>query len=392
MCSRSSPILLMATVLLAFPILNAAEEITVHPDLARSLEILAETWKVMDRFRTEIWPGWDDYKDDAFFLTIPRLQDLLINPPIEPEQQGFHKLLETLEGRLLFLRVPGLMDSSWNGVMNLALGGIGFRTIQFRPHSRYNTRYSYGYFRDILADLPDSPFLQKLAASQQYRISLIVHEMFHRLQEKRNREKEENARLFMHPGFSERPVVRELREAEGKALAWALLARKQEQVISWANRFLSVRQQRRRLQNNGSTRWERAKEYSEGGAEYAATRMLHILFEKRYRPQVVAGASPDWLPAVENRLLLRIAAALVRHSSDRFARDQHRVWWSYYSGMAQGLILDRLCGQEWKRRFFDSGVYFETLIREYSRAAELLPTDGSSGREQARVKITVKGN
>lgn len=47
--------------------------------------------------------------------------------------------------------------------------------------------------------------------------------------------------------------------------------------------------------------------------------------------------------------------------------DENRILTRcYYYGLAQGFILDRLCGNEWKAGFFADGVYFDTELMRRS--------------------------
>ena len=204
--------------------------------------------------------------------------------------------------------------------------------------------------------------------SAEHHVTLILHEAFHAFQatvaqERFLRAEAATALEERYPWHDE--VQEGAWEEELAHLADALAADDDEEATNLARRFLEAREARRAGLGRELIRYEREREWLEGGAKYVELASWRVAdTTEAYRP--VEGIRDDG----------------AFHGYER----AHRAWQRelgqlrrsagqgetlfYYSGMALGFLLDRFLAG-WKRRAMEPGVYFDGLLEE-----ALLPSPG----------------
>jgi hypothetical protein len=125
-------------------------------------------------------------------------------------------------------------------------------------------------------------------------------------------------------------------------LAGGMQAASAEEASGQALRFLAAREERRARLDPSLVDYERQREWVEGLAKYTELEM--------WRRAVYPSFGRQWSKETAET---RRAASALNDRETRFC----------YSGLAQGLMLDRL-RPGWRQRILDDGVWLEDLLRD----------------------------
>jgi hypothetical protein len=341
--------------------LFAQDQVQLDPSLRHAVDLVGESWNALDTVISEVWPGWDTYRDEIYFTAIPGVQDILINPPADPGG-GYTQLEITLDGRAVYVRTPSPLERIWGGAHRFRLAGKRFKAAQFHPMSR---EYSDKVCRNLIkrlhwGELPEG--IKKLNHSAEFYMRMIIHEAFHRWQENLNKAKIVNAE---HPSpHSVSPRHDLFLELEGKILADALQCSDRVKLIRLSQKFLFARKERRGFLTEKDIQWERRNEFMEGSAQYVEYKTYLALNDITYKPKYLQAGANGFSHFTHGDALRKLLDRQVRETPKNLHDPNEALIWPYYFGLAQGFILDRLCGHKWKENFFEDGVYFETLLAE----------------------------
>lgn len=325
-----------------------------------------EAWSLIGSQQNPIWPGWDASSTPLLFY-LPGEQDVLINHPNPP--QGFLPydgpvrfsdwVIQVRNGPTLFAIDGQNTATEVNGVPTLAVAD-----------TLSNLRNKVA---TMVADTkPADQKLQALhaldlAADPYDELALVVHEAFHVFQEKQAPDKGADEMLLLnYPVFSVQNNVGFA--LEGLALAQALRAKDDAEFRSAAMRWLAVRKDRRVGLPARAVEYEDGTEYNEGLATYTQYRLYQVLEGRSPGPamawvQGFAGYG-DLAPQREHLIesMVQNLSGEVAVNGDPYGTAPLRMR-LYYSGMAAGVLLDRL-SPGWKSRVFAPDVSLTSLAEE----------------------------
>ena len=149
-------------------------------------------------------------------------------------------------------------------------------------------------------------------------------------------------------------------KAELNTLADALSATQEQRTVIFADRFLTLRRDRRNVFHlePALVNLERLREWEEGLGKYTELAIWkRAASDKLYKPVQALGEDPDFdgyttYPSKWGEELITLR--LQSHANEvRF----------YYSGMAQAFLLDRL-NPEWRTTFLQGNAFLEDLLSE----------------------------
>jgi hypothetical protein len=362
------------------------------PDSTRSLALgvspllvdaAAEVWGVIARPENPIWPGWNA-SDTPLLLYLPGRQDLLIGHPHPPE--GFDPYTGPLrfpDAVMMVKDGPTLIaDDGQNTARDIG----GTRTLVVAdPLS--NLR------QDVASMIADprpaaekirTLELEDLAADAYDQLALIVHEAFHVHQDRVAPDRGSNEMLLLYY-----PVLSAENNAafglEGVALERAVAARDVADCRAEALRWLAVREYRRALLPARAIQYEDGVEFTEGTAEYTEYRLFEVLEGRKPSPGLerAQGFSGFGDLSPQRRALL----ARMRRHLDGDVNVNNAPYGTaplrkrlYYSGMAIGLLLDRLA-PDWKHDLATTDSSLTALAR---RAIHASPAELASAWEAER--------
>lgn len=225
-----------------------------------------------------------------------------------------------------------------------------------------------GLAEEIRADLPPavaavfpySLFIDQLLSGSDQFISLLAHEAFHAFQGQvaPQRLAAAEAALRQEAGYPWETTAGVWQE-ELAALAAAVAAPTDAEAARLAGEFLDIRARRRAEtgQTPAQIDFEQQREWLEGLARYAELAIWREASTNlTYQPVAALGADPDFAnytgyEARWRRELEQMERMAAQPGEGRF----------YYSGMAIGVLLDRL-HPGWKARALEPGITLEGLL------------------------------
>ncbi len=347
------------------------------------VDAAAQVWGVVARPDNPVWPGWNA-SDTPLLLYLPGRQELLIGHPSPPP--GFVRYTGPLEfpGAPILVRQDSTLftadgqntSTDLNGVRTLVVADPLSNIRQNIAALLADPRPAEDKVRGLeLAELSPDPYDQ---------LGLIVHEAFHVYQDRTQSQRDLNEGLLLtypvlavdnNVGFG----------LEAGALADAIAAADPAALRAAAVRWLAAREQRRRALPARAIAYEDGIEFTEGLAKYTEYRLWQVLEGQRPVPgldraQGFAGFAD--LSPQRRRLLAAMRRHLrgevnVNNAPYGTAPLRMRL---YYSGMAMGVLLDRVA-PGWKPRLWASDSSLSDLLR---LALAATPAELAQGWERAR--------
>lgn len=312
----------------------------ILPELAHSLDLVEESWKILDEFSGQVWQEWENYKEIAYFTAVPMKQDLLINPPSDPKKNFFLVNTKMYPIRV-YLRDPGECKKIWGGAYRYEIEGKRYKGVQFHcPSIDYSNKTYLQFSKNYLHQ--DTILFKELFYSDNFYKGIIIHEAFHIWQFKKAKIKAKNESHVS--SFSPNETFQLLANTEGEILAEAFLTIDNQKLKELTKRFLQIRRERREFITDVDIMWEKRNEFIEGTAIYVETKMLEL-------------DDPKYWSALKNVLYLQIMRSPQLYNDENQATQR-----CYFLGLAQAYILDKLIGNEWKKMIMKEGIYFEDLL------------------------------
>ncbi len=342
-----------------------------------------EVWGLIGSANNPIWPGWDA-SDTPLLFYLPGEQDVLINHPRPPN--GF----VPYDGPVRF---PGWRILVKNGPTLITLDGqntatdvAGVQTLVVADTLSnlrnqisgilLDTRPAQERMREFHAmDLATDPYEQ---------LAMVTHEAFHVFQGKKAPDKGANEMLLLYyPVLSVKNNVGFAQE--GEALEKVLRAKDDAGFRSAAVRWLAVRKDRRASLPEKAVEYEDGTEFTEGLAMYTQYRLHQVMEGRQPGPamtwaQGFAGygdLTPQREKLIERMVQHMSGTILVNNDPYGTAPLRMRL---YYSGMAVGVMLDRL-SPDWKSRIFLADTSLASLAEE---ALKVSPAELGRALQEAR--------
>jgi len=325
----------------------------------------AEVWLLIASDENPIWPDWDASATPILFY-LPGQQDVLINHPAPPEGFVPYSGPVRFAGGEIFLR-NGPTIIEWDGQNTSRTIGRIKTLVVADTLSNLRMRLM------ALADDP-LPASQKFPAGDYASLSenpydqmaMIAHEAFHVHQDLEAPTKGGNElALKNYPVLAVANTVGFA--LEGFALAEAIRADDLDACRDAAARWLAVRADRRSKLSAEAIAYEDGTEFNEGLAKYVEY-ALFVALEGR-----TPGAAMNWVQGFRgygdlSEFRESLIDTMTKHmngeinvNNDPYGTAPLRMR-LYFSGMAIGVILDRL-SPRWKGEIFEPKTTLTGLAR-----------------------------
>jgi hypothetical protein len=348
-----------------------AEKGRIQPPVTLQVDPLllaeaGEVWGLIASPNNPIWPGWDASSTPLLFY-LPGEQDVLINHPHPPA--GFLPYDGPVRfpgWRILLKNGPTLIE--WDG-QNTSKVVEGIRTLVVADTLSNLRNQVSTLLQDArpAAEKVQGLRFSDLATDPYGQLAMVVHEAFHVFQNKQAPDKFANEMLLLYyPVLSVQNNVGFAQE--GSALADALRAADAAAFRRAAVRWLALRKDRRASLPQKALEYEDGIEFSEGLAKYTEYRLFQVLEGRSPGPamswaQGFAGYA-DLAPQREKLIekMVKNMSGAVNINNDPYGTAPLRMR-LYYSGMASGVMLDRL-SPGWKSRIFSPDASLTSLVEE----------------------------
>jgi hypothetical protein len=309
-------------------------------DVSMGMGEAGEAWNLLAQRGGQVWAGWGQPLPPL--LIRNGSDDYLVGHPHPPD--GFDPAAGVqIGGQQVFRRsghlVPVPAATTWN------VAGIWVVAVPERAEFQAAVDQALGPGKVTI----DPPAY----------VRSIVHEAFHAYQMTVTGGQLPNFgadvdEQKMIADLSARSGLSELFNAEGQALANALRATNQVDMLSEAGHFLQLRQQRRTSLTPAVAAYEQSVEWSEGLARYADTSLLRLAGQTDYQPSLDSLDYPA-ATATWEQFLKDLAQPTL--SPDGF-RGRY-----YLLGAGEAFLLDRLL-PGWKDEFLSQKQSLEALLAQ----------------------------
>jgi len=325
-----------------------------------------EVWRVIASPNNPIWPGWDA-AGTPLLLYLPGQQDILINHPRPPD--GFVPYDGPVQfpgWHILLKNGPTLIELDGQNTSK-EVGGIQTLVVADSLSSLRANVSSLLQDQRPAADKVQSLDLWDLATDPYGQLAVVTHEAFHVFQDQKAPDKgAEDMLLLYYPVLSVQNNVGFAQE--GAALKEALHAADPAAFRRAAVRWLAVRRDRRASLPPKAVQYEDGVEFTEGLAKYTEYRLFQVL-EGRQPGSAIewaqgfagyANLAPQRQGLTER--MVQNMAGTINVNNDPYGTAPLRMR-LYYSGMAEGVMLDQL-SPNWKSRIFAPEVSLTSLLEE----------------------------
>ena len=352
------------------------------PEGSRSPETLSDLQKarLVEQFHlrrslgNQVWPGWGEaeipvivYNEGYAFLVG---YDGQPEPGWEmvPDQEArgvaWKKVPEdTFYGEIYYRQpIPDPQKTPEN--FTVLVGDRWTATMMTRAYARVKM------ITDLRGDLPPGlrsvvPYRlvwQLLMGASETYIGGLAHESFHAYQGVTLPERlaaAEHAYQWESEYPLEQDAFVKAWEEELDLLMKAVLASSEEESRDLAGQFLAVREERRQRVglSSGALTYERSREWLEGMAKYAElTLQRRAGADPDYQPLSVLEEDPDFSDYRSRERYWNNQVKELQRMADRDGDIRF-----YYSGFAQGVLLDRFL-PGWKQRLWSEDIWLEELL------------------------------
>ncbi|MBN1372582.1 MAG: hypothetical protein JW987_11645 [Anaerolineaceae bacterium] len=198
-------------------------------------------------------------------------------------------------------------------------------------------------------------------------LGALVHESFHAFQAEMARARFDDAERAYPDGdayWANDSSAREQWKRETQALYDALNAQDEAEMRRYAAEFLIIRAERRSqtLKDESLALYEKRYEWLEGMAKYVELNtLLAAAHTPNYAPDAALAKDKNFHDYSQIDALWKSELNQMRRQAGLEGDTRF-----YYTGMAQGELLDRLM-PDWKSRLFAEGVWLEDLLAEVLR-------------------------
>jgi hypothetical protein len=337
---------------------------------------LAEQFHLRSSLGNQVWPGWGEaeipvvvYNEEyAFLVGYPGQPAPGWEMVPDGEKRGgtWEKVPgDTFYGQTYY-RQPLTDPEKTPENFTVLVGDRWAASLMTREYARIKM------VSDLRADLP--PVVRTvvpyrlvwqliMGASETY-IGGLAHESFHAFQGIQLPDRlaaAERAYQWENEYPLEQDAFSEAWEKELELLMKAVLASSEEESRDLAAQFLGVREERRQQAglSYGSLTYERNREWLEGMAKYAElTLQRRAGADSDYRPLEALEEDPAFS---EYRSRERYWNGQVKELQRMAGRDGDIRF--YYSGFAQGVLLDRFL-PGWKERLWAEEIWLDELLAQ----------------------------
>ncbi len=335
---------------------------------------LAEVFHLRQTLGDTVWPGWGQkdiplivYNEEyAFLVGYPNPPNGWIKMPQRAARGGPWQLVtDDLFGVQPYYRqrLPDPQIAPEN--FTVVVGDRWVASLQTREYAEI--AFYAGFRKQLplwLRGVFPYPLAWKLLMGEtDTYIVALEHEAFHSFQgiivPSRFEESETINRVENQYRWDD-PALTADWHAEMDRLVGAVRARSAGEARDLARQFLAAREKRRLAHSFKPelVEYERQREWLEGLAKYAEVSIGSIAATTAgYEPVKPLAADPDFKRYSTRERYLSQQLDEARRTAGREGEVRF-----YYSGMAQGLLLDRFL-PGWKQLIFEQGVALEDLLR-----------------------------
>jgi hypothetical protein len=329
---------------------------------------LEETYRLLDRFAEDIWPGWDNYNAIEVQMTFPNKVQVLVSPK-KVQPLGFQSVRgRKIPGKFLFINranelqktvTPPLITIRGRGglLIRLDMDQLILPPEKSERIQLIEKRLKAEGDKDIAFDLAPQ-------GDSESQILMLVHEHFHGFQAKHGRWGGDASGLSNFHVTAEYATYSHI---EGLALMKAFEEKDQTEALEYFKDFFIARNSKHALMPSEAVAGEQYSSVVEGTPSYCSLSMAMILRDEAYEPGISRAEDPyfydfQYMDGYVSNLMEKGL-----HFAANWTLDKRGKYYLY--GAYQCFLLDRFV-QGWKRNFFKNKKNLDQITAEFLDLAD----------------------
>lgn len=349
----------------------------LNSDIEEAVYLNLEALAILDSIAETVWPGWDTYKTLPIFIAAPNNNAVFINPhndiPIDFVKIGNINTKHEIYAREL----SKFSKTHWSTIF--LLDNKRYKVIGAPTYDKNINHYYFKRVSELLQNEEQKNRVKNLLQSPEYYISVNTHESFHFHQ-----------KIKKYPIFYKTAVPRYYKNKkvlaysiiEGILLKKALYSENDSVTKKLVHQFLAVREKKNTFLTKRQIVCEKFDEYCEGTAQYVQTQIQIYLAEMNYQPTYSANKDIEFERASDFLFLDSLNLEITIRDIGDNPGHKH-----YFYGQTQARILDKLCGNVWKKEILNRDIFLLDLLAKYSNYNEL---ESKDYMEQVEAEYDVK--
>ncbi len=323
--------------------------------LQMDLKRIEETWRILDKYAEQAWPGWSNYTKIPIRLDYPNGISLQI---IRPEPLGNFKLIEhvTLRGKKIYLddsKMNSLVINSRLIFKNGSALGLGHGHPSMYVTRDLVTKAIEDQADSLIKNLGNPSWPSDIVFSTDNTIFSLTHELFHCFAD--------YAAIYWSDDTPFEPDLNYavFSEIEGDLLEKAAFESDSLRAKEYLKKSLIAREMKRSGMSKRQKEYESDREKCEGTADYATYRIVQ--FSKNgYKPGLTRKDDPLYFGFHYCDYFL---AKRLYDYRESFKNTLVAGIKCYGNGFLKCLILDMFIPQ-WKIYFFEKQKSFDDFMAQ----------------------------
>ena len=324
----------------------------LEPYIEAELFRLEETYRILDRYAKELWPGWTNYIKIPVKVNFPNGVVLLVTP--SGAQPGFERIKgRVVSGKRAFVNRQNQTSVEVRPPLfaQMGRGGAGIELNMAEPDLPPLEAERSAALEARLKDgsRPEAPFDLAPLGSSDSHILMYVHEHFHGHQSRFSRFQGALPGDALLRRFEVNAEWAAWSHIEGLALRRAYLESQDAAALDILKDFMVAREIKRALMPRGTVPAEARISLKEGAASYISLKTAMLLRDASDKPGIDRSRDPYFYDYayvdgyIDNimRKGMDVAASLTEDKQGRY----------YFYGAYQCFLLDRFA-PGWKRDLF----------------------------------------
>ncbi len=340
--------LVMLMSLWSSPVVFAQQALYQLPEAVRiELKLIEETYRILDQYSEQVWPGWKDYRSFPFKIEFDNGLVVLTGHSKPPD--GFERIENYLvAGRAVY--------ADRRNVSPLVLrypftGGGGLI-----PYGYDSTGKMINIVSLRLNNFSKDSVIKRSSAITEKQILIYIHELFHGFQKSIMEYRAGNLQYNPDANYGTYSCI------EGRALTNAYREKDPAKAKEFLRDFLLARELKvKKSMTDLESRQESDDDLMEGTANYSEIRVLELMAEG-YSPGISQAEDQAYNGFRETSPLVK---TLFSDQLDKHSIEMSESKFKCYSyGCAQTLMLQRLF-RGWQDSISAKNKYLAETIRDF---------------------------
>lgn len=361
-------VILIATLSSTFCQREASVEQNLENYIELELGKLEETYRLLDRFAEDIWPGWDNYNAIEVQMTFPNKVQVLVSPK-KALPLGYESVRgRSIHGKFLFINRANELQKNITPPL-ITTRGIGGFLIRLELNQlllppEKSERIQLIEKRLKAQSDKDVAFNMAPQGDSDGHILMLVHEHFHGFQAKHGRWGGGTNGL---KDFHVTAEYATYSHVEGLALMKAFEEKDHDEALEYFKDFFVARDSKQALMPAEAVVGEQFISVVEGTPSYCSLKMAMILRDEAYEPGISREDDPFFydFQYVDGYVSSLMEKGL--HFAANWTLDKRGKYYLY--GAYQCFLLDRFV-PGWKRNFFRNKKNLDQITAEFLKLTE----------------------